>query len=380
MKIGIITHWNSKDNYGQVLQCYALQRYLISLGHEPFLIRYAPTDPPRNLSYKILHFWEIINISHIRAYIQYRTNKRKLRHYYIANNPDVRKFDEFRNDFIVMSDKIYRSFEELYAENWDADAMISGSDQVWNCPEYTRRSYFLDFASDRITKIAYAASFGKALLDEQYEKALPRLLRHFKAVGLRETSGVELCRKAGREDAQLVCDPTLLLNGLDYIDDILKTDIETANHIFCYFINWNTSIPTDRLSAYAADNGLSIRYFNAHGLDLNDFAPTYDDMTVQSWIESLASAECVCTNSFHGTVFSILMHKPFIALPLQGDVKAMNVRLATLLNKLGLEERLYDSTEDFSQQMKAPIDWNAIDEKLNAFKSESEDFLQKALP
>ncbi len=379
MKIGIITHWTGKDNYGQVLQCYALQQHLKKEGHHPFLIRYIPTLPPTDFREKLRHFWRYLTPSHIVAHLRYRIGIYRDRAYYRKHNPELRKFAEFREKYISQSAKIYHTFEEMQQEQWEAECFITGSDQVWNCPAIHQKSYFLQFA-DTQKRIAYAASFGKSVLDEAYQSALPALLKGFTAIGVREDRGVEFCHSAGRQDAELVCDPTLLLSAEEYLSRLsISSSPQGGKHLFCYFLNWQTEIPTQEITTFSTQEGLSIRYFNAHALELEDFVTPYEDLTIESWIGSLREARYAITNSFHGALFSIIMHTPFVVLPLRGNYTGMNVRLETLLNRLGLRDRICQDRSQLQQLLTTPICWQEVDAKIASFRTQSTNFLKRAL-
>ena len=345
----------------------------------PFLVRYIAQIPKVGLKYRLMHFWRYLNISHIIAYIRYRFGLMRDAKYYKKHNPELRKFEQFRNRYIIQSPKIYLSLEELEAEDWDADAFVVGSDQVWNCPAIHRPIYFLQFVRNA-KRIAYAASFGKNELDEEYKSDLPDLLRKFCAVGVREDRGLEFCQEAGRNDAVVVCDPTLLLTKQFYVDNLLDGCCTSeSNHLFCYLINWQTRIPMTDIKRFAYDNSLDIRYFNAHALELSDFVEPYDDLTIESWLRSLISSRYVCTNSFHGVIFSILMHRSFIVLPLQGIYSGMNSRINALLDRLGLSDRIFREDSNFERVLNMPIDWGDVELRLNEFRESSESFLKKVI-
>lgn len=374
MKIGVITFWDSQDNYGQIMQCYALQTYLRNLGHDVVLIKYKPTS--KKTASK--SFFRKISPNYIKAYLKFRREHKK-HCQFLQKHP--RFFDDFRNKYIKSTSKTYVGFRSLWIEDWSSyDALICGSDQVWSyTSEENLRAYFLDFGNASLKRIAYAASFGRDKLPEDYEKKFPDLLKKIDSIGLREISGVELCRNAGRIDAQLVCDPTLLLSGSDYLENIIQKPVESKDSVFCYLLNWETLFPYDEMKLFAQQKKLSVDFVPAHGIESCQYFEPMENLSIPSWLEGISSSRYVVTNSFHGTVFSILMHKPFISCPLLGGSAGMNNRLITLLSHLGLQNRIYSKEKSFSDLLTAPIDWNSVDEKLQEFKSLSENFLEKSL-
>lgn len=378
MKIGIITFWNSQDNYGQLLQCFALQNYLKKQGHEPFLIRYVAQVKNKTVTERLFGLWKIFSPTHVLAYKSMMDNQKKSA---IFNADYPRYFDDFRAKHLVLSPSIYYSLEELNNEKWNADAFICGSDQIWSYSliKDNLRAFFLQFAPENKKVIAYAASFGRPELPEDYSKMLAQLLEKFSSIGLREETGVDLCKKANRKDAQLVCDPTILLSGNDYISAIVDKEIIVHNSVFTYLLNWETEFPLDEIKSFIAEKELKMEFVGAHGMEHRNLFPSMNDLTIASWLESMASSKFVFTNSFHGTVLAILLKRPFVTFLLSGESAKMNGRISTLLTKLGLENRIYSSVKSINEMSETPIHWDEVDEKLKIFRSESELFLKQAL-
>lgn len=378
MKIGIVTFWDSQDNYGQLLQCYALQAYLIKTGHEPFLIRFLPSAKRKNMLSLILRIGKIFSPTYFLTYLKVHKLRKKSNSF---NRLHPRNFDQFRKNYIISSSRTYSSFSELWCENWDADAFICGSDQIWSYSllKDNIRAYFLDFVPLNSKIISYAASFGRSELPADYKEILPTLLNKFTAIGLRENSGVRLCCQAGRNDSTLVCDPTLLLTGDDYLKSIIVNDVCIDNSAFCYLLNWETEFPQNELDSFISSKNWTMNYFPAHGIEnKNIFSPIHD-LSIASWIQSMASSQCVFTNSFHGTVFSILLKRPFVSFPLKGNSSGMNDRLFTLLTMLGLENRVYSIDKPLEDIVNFPIDWDIVYQRLNQFRDKSMQFLENAL-
>lgn len=366
MNIGIITFWDSQDNYGQIMQGYALSRYLMKLGHDATIIRYLPYQ--KTSAVKTL---QKLNLKYLWAYYKYRKEQKNLRKVVGV----IRNFDCFRKTHIKYTKKVYHGFEQLWHEDWsNYDAFVCGSDQIWSPkPDEQLNAYFLQFAPFKSLRIAYAPSFGRSVLPDEYQSQLRELLQHFDAVSVREKEGVEFCARLGI-DCQLVCDPTLLLTNDDYRH--LTGISERDNHVFCYLINWPTLFPVDDVRKVVTHYE-GVHYFCTNGQDqIFDYEK---DQTVDNWVASIQRSSLALTNSFHGTVFSILSHTPFVSFPLTGESAAMNNRLFSLLSKLGLEDRIYQEGKDLQDVINKPINWKEVDERLQLFKEESESFLHRAL-
>lgn len=379
MKIGIITFWNSQDNYGQVMQCYALQAYLKKQGHDVALIRYVATQKQDGYIIAILKkLSKACSLKYIKSYINYRKSL-KSQAEFLKSNP--RYFDEFRAKYISSTEKVYVGYRDLWIEDWSSyDALICGSDQIWSySTEENLRAYYLNFGQIELKRIAYAASFGRTVLPDDYNAILPKLLSQIDSIGLREQSGVKLCKGVGRNDAQLVCDPTLLLTGQDYLQAIIKNEVGVTDTLFCYLLNWETLFPYVELKQFVQKQSLKVCFVPAHGVESKQYFEPESDLSISSWFDSIVSSRYVVTNSFHGTVFSLLLHRPFVSFPLTGISSGMNDRLVTLLSYLGLENRIYSEETSIDDILKKTIDWEAVDRKLQGFRAISTNFLDTAL-
>ena len=348
MKIGVITHWGTKDNYGQILQAFALQKKLRSYGHDVFLINYKT-------QLNSLGIRTIVRISDL-PFKAFRFLKRSLFSFIkrIQEKNHSRHFDSFINEHIVLSKRQYKDINDLQNDPPDADAYIVGSDQVWNSSEYSP-IYFLDFGPQNIIRCSYAASFGsREIVRPEVRKQISNALLRFSYVSLREEYGVKLCRDFQVKSPELVPDPTLLLSTEDYIEE-LRLNPEDDRSCFIYLLSNSTAIPhreikrfchQKKVKPYVVTNYPTLRY--------HAFYPG-----IKEWLLHLASAEYVITNSFHGVVFSIIFNRQFISLPL----KHQDPRLDTLLGKYNLLSRRY-SSGSIEQYFQNRINYDEINKKL----------------
>jgi hypothetical protein len=360
MKIGIITFWWSADNYGQILQCYALQKYLRDAGHDAYLIRYDPRN-----DYVKTSFWKKVlkafNPIKLFNYVRYKV--RKLVIY-------VRKFDSFRKQHIRQSEKIYYSYQELMEDPPEADVYIVGSDQVWN-PDFIAwentneqvKAYFLDFGDAEKKRIAYATSFGKEQVAGDYIREITPLLKKFDYVSVREKSGLDICRQCG-VDAEWVPDPTMLLNVDDYRALYTQESVKMINKPYCllYMLDMHCNFSIELIHTWAKSKKISIIYVTANG--------RYDKhkklyATIPEWLYLIDHAEYVITNSFHGSVFSLLFQKRFGILSLTGKHNEMNTRFYALFELLGIKERFINHLAKMDV-LDEDIDWEKVADVLRS--------------
>ena len=384
MKIGILTFWESTDNYGQVLQAWALQQVLKKMGHEPYLIRYSlvASSAVKHETNKLRKVLKLIAIYPIIRYVfrYIRTTKENRLRLLIEKKNSMREFAKFREKNIVVSPQIYKSIDEIRKNPPVADCYIAGSDQVWTMPlsNNNNRAYFLDFGSQTTKRISYAASFAKAVYPKEYICELKKLLMRFNSISVREKEGLEICKKIG-VDAKIVLDPTLLLCRNDYLR-LMSIDEETEPYVFVYSINVRNKkeLFADSISQYAKENKIRIIATTSSGSlpgrELIDNAE-YRYATIAEWLHYIDGAEVVFTSSFHGVAFCLIFQKNFVFIPLKGNLSKGNGRILSLFNMAHIENKVLNDEKEISKVVNAPIDWDVVKTNLAEIKSFSADYL-----
>lgn len=353
MKIGILTYWWSNDNYGQLLQCFALQKYLQDKGHDAFLVRYHPMNDGRQMTIKERL---LFSINHpFRTFgIIYKKLMKKTTPACTAEEVMDRKFNHFRNKFIISTKTVFTSYKELKESYPKADMYIVGSDQIWNIDnEYatnTIDAWFLNFLPEEIIRCSYAASFGRGKLSYAVGKKLKSRLKKFSVVTVRENSGKKICKKM-RISAEVVCDPTLLL-PCDYYKFISSEVVPLKKrYVFLYMLSNTCVFSVRKFSEWAKDSGLDIVYVSGNSgwkkCNYDDADIKKTNLTILEWLSYLANAEYVVTNSFHCTLFSLLFERKIAVVPLKGSVKNTNDRIESLFLNLNVSKTTIENN-DFS--------------------------------
>lgn len=373
--IGILTQ-PLHQNYGGLLQAYALQSTLKKFGYTPYIIDRNPKYLKASLMRRIASHVKTTAykiMGRKRAYTCFLTNKERS---IIALNTDC-----FINQCIQpKSEKLYSNQEiAQYVNRINPFALIVGSDQVWR-PMYSPHlpTYFFDFAKNNkeVKRLSYAASFGVSNWEfsKEQEDIARELIHLFDAVSVREDSGVGLCAKYLNCKAEHVLDPTMLLSKEDYIE-LAKIENEPISEgdLFTYVLD-----KTDRKKEFIAkiSEELGLKSFEVmpkKKITRSNINKNIDDCvypTVTKWIRAFMDAKFVVTDSFHGCVFSILFNKPFIAL---GNKDRGLARFQSLLAMFNLEDRL--NSDDVTQ----PIDWNGVNSALSQLRVKSMKFLEDNL-
>lgn len=349
MKIGILTYWWASDNYGQLLQCYALQKYLRDIGHEAFIIRYNYNN--ENIRHKVSFIKRAIKA--LNPVICYKHFKNKILLKKTKVTDQFRKFDEFRKEYISFSTEFYQKYDNLKANPPEADAYIVGSDQVWNFSFSDSESvkpvvhaYMLDFGDKNLKRLSYAASWGVSAISEELKNEIIPLLKKFDYVSVREQKGVDLCSQCGVDNAEWVYDPTLLLETNAYRGLYKEKEIRKpkGKYIFVYMLSNKNDFDLNVVYNFAKKKNLEVIFVSGNymtNVRKQFFA------TITEWLYLIDNAEYVISNSFHCAIFSLLFGKQFGIVKLIGIHKGMNTRLDSLFDLFGIPAR-YISSNDLS--------------------------------
>jgi hypothetical protein len=378
MTIGILTFLWSTYNYGQILQAYALQKILTEAGHNVYIIRYE-SNQNSGKKIRLNPFWLYHFIKRpFRAIEEYR-------YICLTNMHLTRKFGEFIEKKMARSGIIYRSYDDLARTPPVADAYIAGSDQIWNfsddLPDNLLKErlnvFFLEFSGEEKRRIAFAASFGKTCLSSRQINLITPLIKKFYYVSVREQSGIELCRRCGYDGAEFVPDPALLVKAEQY--RLLYREGESVKeekrpYCLVYMIRKNENISLKRIFHWTKKRKLRMVY--VPGSYASGF-PKKKWATIAEWLYLVDNSECVITDSFHGTVFSLIFKKNFGVIALDGENKDMNNRIFSLFGLFGIESRMLDNN---LTQMDMKMEWNRIDSCFSLlYKKYDRDYLNNNL-
>ncbi len=363
-KVGVITHWRSKDNYGQTLQIYALQCVLKDLGVEPFLIRYYTSGPQRNFKQIVFRYFRLFNPVVLFNSIFTRITRMKIDKESAFHS---RGIDEFIDTHIQYTVCKYNR-KQIINNPPNFDYYVTGSDQVWNKLDGT---YFLDFVTNGAPRISYAASFGATdYLKHKDQMRLKRYLFNLSAVSLREYSGVNLCRQLGLNQIKLVPDPTLLHSKDFYLQMSVKPNGKNP-YLLIYLLGNKNDFNLRYAYDFANSHSLNVVYIPSQG---QKYISESCFPTVNEWLGLICNADYVITNSFHGTVFSLIFNRPFVSIPATGFSSKMNDRMLTLFSKLSVDHKFLSN--DLNQLM-SDYHWEIINEKLSSWKLEGMNFLKQ---
>ena len=363
MKTGLVTFYHI-HHYGACLQALATERAVEALGHECEILDYyvnqdnalfrRPTGPAALAA-------------DAHTTLHYQALKRR-----------QQRFDAFQARELRLTAHRYRSFEELKSASLPYDVYLSGSDQIWNPTIFPDHRFdpvfFSAFTAGR--KIAYAPSFGVPRIPDGMEDELRSYLAPFSHIAVRETQGQTILRELTGQTVPVVLDPTLLLRREDW-SAIAQDPGLSGGYILCYCISRPDAL-VPYIETLARETGLPVVQLCGIRRPVVPGAKLVLDAGPAEFLGLFRGASFVCTNSFHGTVFSVQFGKPFFTAAAPSERKAPELsRTYSLLSRLGLESRIIGKGD--SARTQDPIVWPAVQEKLEHARRDSLAYLRCAL-
>lgn len=374
MKIGILTQ-PLHMNYGGILQNYSLQQVLKSLGHDVKTIYYMQTTPYN-------HYINLYSRFLLKYILRKKVNYKPL------TSKEVDYMETYTNQFITkniaLTHKMYW-IDKSVQTDYEFDAYIVGSDQVWHPRSFPHiEDLFCRFVQDpKIKKIAYAASFGVDhwLYSKKQTLECAQLAKQFNAVSVREASGITLCNKYLGVNAKRVLDPTMLLKSSEYNTLITSVTKREEKSMIVYFLDITPE--KEKIAQYISQKlNLKIVYISNPNMDnkLLSYKKRIA-LPIEDWLEGYNSSSFVLTDSFHGTVFSIIYNLPFLSI---GNIKRGVTRFETILELFQLNDRLLDIDNEIDwikidRIINEHINYSTINEIIEKEKEESITFLKESL-
>ncbi len=371
MKKAIILTLPLENNYGGLLQAYALQRVVSEMGYD--VVTDKKACKIRTWKYRLyttcspvlFALYKMIGIEKLSPKLKRERDQHLLR--FIDEN--IKTTDFFKEKLSPPKKEIKKY-----------DIFIVGSDQVWRKEYVWVQSYLLDFLKDRVDKrrVAYSGSFGVESIDEWTEfdrSAGKRMFPRFDAISVREECGQSILENEFEVKSTLVLDPTMLLTKDDYQKlDGIETVPSKEKLLYCYILDLNDDKKLLIEKIRKEIGAEQVKYI----LPKKEVSPKDKESfvlpSVGEWLACFRDAAFVVTDSFHGTVFSILFNKQFVCYANKSrGISRMN----TLLSTFNLIDRMVFSSEEYSGS--GEIDYVDVQKTLEEKRKESLGFLSKNL-
>ncbi len=366
MKLGIMT-WFHYRNYGTALQVTALSETLKNIGADPYVIAYIPCG-----------FYRSVPDYSLSGMLRKLRKKKSFNGQFFLNKEKEQLFDTFIERHLRFTEKC-EDLSDLENLNRYYDAFVCGSDQIWS-PLVFNPHFFLDFVKDSNKKIAYAPSFGVNNIDDVYTKAeTKKLLADFKQLSVREETGKKIIETITSKKAEVVLDPTLLLTKHQWETLVdLKSSSEKP-YMFVYMLGQNEEY-WEEINKIANHLNLDVKVVPVYDEDLNRPGCVEFAVGPKEFLDLLYNASYVCTDSYHGLLFSVNFKKDFTVFRRfkNNDTKNQNSRVLDLLEIFSLNERLFKGKHSLKNS-ELKIDYDRIESTLESLRQNSIEYLKNAV-
>ncbi|MDO4169320.1 MAG: polysaccharide pyruvyl transferase family protein [Lachnospiraceae bacterium] len=357
-KIAIVT-LNHGINYGNKLQNYAVQVIYEKLGYEAETIRFYPQGLKVNEKSKKTFCLLLKKLK--RHYLSYKFSSIQKRR--------QDSFSAFDRQYLKMTKTCYTPMTYHNINEQDYDFFAVGSDQVWNSYFFDfTPMYLLDFVKTDCKKISYAASFGVQEIAPEYHRLFKTQLSKFQAISVRETSAADMVFELCKKRAEVVIDPTLMLDANDWMALIDDIDWQVPKrYVLTYFLGELSSDNRKQITRYAREHECEI-------IELNQLKNDYYAVDPREFVFLIYKAFMVFTDSFHACCFSLQFEKPFWVLSRKSEGKIMQSRIDTFLQLFELEQRKFAQSVNLDQE----IDYSHSEKILRKERKKGIRFLTNA--
>lgn len=355
------------NNYGSALQVYALSQIIEQMGFDPIVLDYVPERiDDRKALFRMGKKLLGLNSIHDK-YEALRGILITISSYMCYNN--------FFKKNLHLTGK-YHGFKSLNGIMPEADVYMTGSDQVWNSIHNHGIDpvFYLAYAPDEKPKVAYSASFGRESLEEWEVDETRRLLRRYNAISVREASGLNILKTIGIESGEHVLDPTFLLDGTDWRKRARHHN-DSDRYVLIYSVEPDKTTVV-KMARVIADSINAKVYMVEWGRKpypgVDKMLSLVDPLML---IDYFDKAEFVVASSFHGTALSLNLNKQFISI----SPARFNTRVRSILELVGLNDRLIDASALSMIKALSPIDYEEVNKQLDSAREKSISFLKTIL-
>lgn len=371
------------ENYGGMLQAYATVSVLEMRGLEYELIQY---QKKRTLVSVIKSIPRLLNTVLLNdKYEAFLKKEGMIQHPEFKKNDIVRReaFRRFKEEHFTKLSPMFIGFDDLCKGVKRYAAVVSGSDQLWSPAGLPTNFYNLMFVPPHIRKISYASSFGVKQIPWYQKKRTAQFLDRIEYISMRENRGSEIVKELIGRTVPTILDPVFMFDK-DGWERLIPSHVEMDEpYILAYFLGNN---PEYREAVKKAAKQLNCKVVALRHLDryvphdekFGDIA--LYDVGPDRFLNLLREATYICTDSFHGSCFSIIHEKLFVTFNRYAEnaKHSKNSRIDTLCTNFGIQDRRYKGIDSLSEQLKTSIDYEAVGKILDALKQRSYEFLDLA--
>ena len=383
-RVGILTY-HRHYNYGTMLQAIALQKAIENMGASAEIIDFYESNVMQEEEKRKLYkSRRVFYLLHFSKYAQKAVKQAFIRTIMKCNqkNTDLKKkaFDEFYGKHAVLSANQYHHSEELRKAPPDYDVYMVGSDQTWN-PNVGGNpdAFYLDFAPDGRKRVSYAPSVSVSVLTDAQRERMARMLKNVDELSCREETGSAMLSEITQRQVVSVLDPTFLLDHSEW--DRFAGKIEHPRRYILQYLLGNNFEHRNYIKRISRQTGLPIVSIPCVPFDMVDASTMHAWCGPDGFLSLIRDAELVCTDSFHGTAFSINYRRPVLSFMKMSnrDSKSENSRLANIYEVFDLPQRIVtDFRSEISPELTS-FDYSPYNEKIEQRINASQEYLKHIL-
>lgn len=371
------------ENYGGMLQAYATITMLEKRNIKYELIQYEKHYSLWGKIKQIPRLFNGILLNDKKEALLKKIGKRKHPEFCKKDSIRINAFGRFKKEKFIRLSPVFVGYANLCNGAKRYTAVVTGSDQLWSPAGLPTNFYNLMFVPDNIRKISIASSFGVKKIPWYQITRTRDFLNRIDFISMRENRGSEIVNELTGRTVPTILDPVFMFNEEEWLDLIPYNNEINEPYIFAYFLGANLS---HREAVKSVAKKLNCKIVTLRHLDqyvdadeqFGDYAPY--DVDPAQFLNLLRGAKYVCTDSFHGSVFSIIHHKPFVTFNRYAENSkfSKNSRIDTLCNNLGLENRRFVTADKLYEQLIQNINYTIVDKKLSVLKAQTNEYLNKA--
>ena len=360
-KVCVVT-WHQGPNYGTVLQALALQHFLNNRGYDSYLMNYnVPTPIKKKKNFNLKNKVSRLIIKLFRV---------------IYKNRIAKKEKEFK-DIIINNCKMTKFVhnDQEYIETCNSfDTVIYGSDQIWN-PNWYHPYYYGNYDSISTRLISYASSFGVYDILDENQEIISKAINRFDNISVREKNGKDIIKKLIHKDCKMVVDPTLLIDKMSWSKFCINDKTPKCEYILCYMLSDNNN-HWSAIKKFAKSTKLPIYIIPYEGFSYFQSKNIVIGANVGNFLDLIRNAKYIITDSFHGSIFSIIFEKNFILFERHNsnNYNSQNSRLYNLLEIVGLDNRIIKHNSKKIDNC-SNIDYTKVNSNLDELIKNSREYI-----
>lgn len=373
----------TQNNYGSKLQALATVKTFEELEIDYEIIRYNK----KTLDFVIKTLPRFFNFVFLNdRYDQIQRHIQFKRHPEILKQVEIRQkafgaYDHLFTRHLSENYSSYNALKRKCAEKYDG--VITCSDQLWSPSALGSGFYNLMFVPENLPKISWASSFGVSKIPWYQVGRTRKFLNRIEFISMRENRGAEIVKELTNKQVPILMDPVFVFNKEKWQQIVGCQEPEWEDYIFCYFLGSNLEHrkAAKRLAEQTGLKIVTLRHldrYNAYDENFGDYAPY--DVDPNRFLNILRNAKYVCTDSFHGTAFSIIFEKKFLTFDRYNNSSSnsKNSRIESVCENLGLNDRRYSNQKDIFGAINQDIDYLKVSKKVSQYRENTLEFLKSA--